>query len=97
MKLSRCLTFPHRLNDMLEDGFTSNIVGWDNDGRSFSIRDLKAFEDTILPRYFRHGHFSSFVRQLNMYNFHKVRNSSTSEFCFQNDSFYRGNTLNCQL
>lgn len=82
---------------MLEDGYTTSIIGWDVDGRSFSIRDLKAFEESILPRYFRHGHFSSFVRQLNMYNFHKVRNSSTSELCFQNSEFYRGNPLNSQL
>lgn len=42
------------------------------DGKSFEVKNPKRLESEILPRYYRHGHFTSFVRQLNFYNF-KVR------------------------
>lgn len=50
------------------------IAGWNEEGTNFTIFDVEKFEQEILPVYFRHRNFSSFVRQLNMYDFHKIRN-----------------------
>lgn len=46
---------------------------WVRDGKSFLIVDTKKFSETVLPKYFKHSKFTSFVRQLNFYGFHKIR------------------------
>jgi heat shock transcription factor len=47
---------------------------WPHD--AFTVQDKSAFEQTVLPRYFKHSNFISFVRQLNQYGFRKVASDS---------------------
>lgn len=53
--------------DAVEDPTTSHIVSWSRGGASFVVWDPHAFSRDLLPRYFKHNNFSSFVRQLNTY------------------------------
>jgi hypothetical protein len=64
------------------------LIRWDTDGTAFIIPDLKAVEDTILPRYFRGKHFSSFQRQMNYFGFHK-RKLANGHCSFCHSSFHR--------
>mmetsp|Transcript_13891 Transcript_13891/g.20266 ORF Transcript_13891/g.20266 Transcript_13891/m.20266 type:complete len:440 (-) Transcript_13891:527-1846(-) len=50
-----------------------SIVCWSKDGNSFIIKDVDSFTSKIIPQFFNHKNFKSFVRQLNFYGFHKVK------------------------
>ncbi|KKY36578.1 putative response regulator-like protein [Diaporthe ampelina] len=58
---------------MLEDPQYASVVRWGNEGDSFVVLENEKFTKTILPKHFKHSNFASFVRQLNKYDFHKVR------------------------
>lgn len=61
---------------MLEDPSYSSVVRWGDDGESFVVLENEKFTKHILPKHFKHSNFASFVRQLNKYDFHKVRQSN---------------------
>jgi hypothetical protein len=53
-----------------------NWASWTPDGKMFVIKDQEEFAAKIIPKYFDAKQFSSFVRQLNMYGFHKMMSKS---------------------
>lgn len=53
--------------EMVEDPSTDSIVSWSRARNSFVVWDYAKFSSLLLPRYFKHGNFSSFIRQLNTY------------------------------
>ncbi|KAI0017105.1 HSF-type DNA-binding-domain-containing protein [Xylariomycetidae sp. FL0641] len=67
--------FVRKLYKMLEDPAYSEVVRWGDQGDSFVVLENENFTKTILPKHFKHSNFASFVRQLNKYDFHKVRQS----------------------
>ncbi|CAD8185253.1 unnamed protein product [Paramecium octaurelia] len=65
--------FLQKTYDILENPQLQDIVGWNEDGSGFLVKNVIAFQDQVLPMYFKHRNFASFVRQMNMYGFHKSR------------------------
>ncbi|KAI8979230.1 hypothetical protein BDF20DRAFT_868361 [Mycotypha africana] len=64
--------FLNKLYNMVEDVTTNELIRWSKDGTSFIVEKHEEFAKTVLPRFYKHNTFASFVRQLNMYDFHKV-------------------------
>jgi hypothetical protein len=65
-------TFSILLHEMLCNVEATGIVSWAPHGRAFIILRPREFVQFIMPRYFRHKSWESFVRQLNIYGFGHV-------------------------
>ncbi|XDV54401.1 hypothetical protein PO909_022697 [Leuciscus waleckii] len=64
--------FVSKLWALVEAESTNELICWSQDGCSFLVQDEQRFSREVLPLYFKHSNMTSFVRQLNMYGFHKV-------------------------
>lgn len=69
-------TFLLKLFQILQNNTYSQCIHWSEDGSSIVISNITFLTKKVLPKFFKHNNYASFVRQLNMYNFHKVRNNS---------------------
>ncbi|KAF9583499.1 stress-responsive transcription factor hsf1 [Lunasporangiospora selenospora] len=83
---------------MVGDEASNNLIKWSDNGHSFVVPRHVNFAKEVLPKFFKHNNFSSFVRQLNMYGFHKVPHlqqgvlmpdSDTEQWEFSNPHFQR--------
>lgn len=59
--------FLSKTYEFVDDPNTDHIVSWSRGNNSFIVWDPQSFAMNILPRYFKHNNFSSFVRQLSTY------------------------------
>lgn len=85
---------------MVNDPANHAYIRWSDDGESFLVAHREEFMKSILPKYFKHNNFASFVRQLNMYGWHKVQDVTSGllkdernpeeVFQFKNPLFLRG-------
>ncbi|KAI8823993.1 uncharacterized protein EV422DRAFT_492960 [Fimicolochytrium jonesii] len=64
--------FLNKLYNMVMDPTTDSMIHWGPDGSTFIVERHEEFAHDVLPRFFKHNNFASFVRQLNMYGFHKI-------------------------
>ena len=52
---------------LVDDPSVDDLISWNDDGSTFIVWRPAEFARDLLPKYFKHNNFSSFVRQLNTY------------------------------
>ena len=52
---------------LVDDPSIDDVISWNDDGSTFVVWNPTEFARDLLPKYFKHNNFSSFVRQLNTY------------------------------
>jgi len=72
---------------LVDDPSTDHIVSWGDNNNTFVVWRPKEFSASVLPSYFNHTNFSSFVRQLNTYGFRKIVRGRCE---FANELFRKG-------
>ena len=72
-KMNKTESFLSKLHDILSDDTYNEIIHWDTDDKRIIICDVINLCNVVLPKFYKHHNYSSFVRQLNMYGFHKSR------------------------
>jgi len=81
--------FISKTYEFLEDNQFPDIVDWNFEGTAIVIKNPLEFAQKVLNIYFKHRNLTSFVRQLNMYGFHKQRTHKV-EYVYSHELFQRG-------
>lgn len=79
----------HILLKLTEKLGKEHIVTWLSHGRSFIILRPREFEEQIMGQFFQCSKFSSFRRQLNLYDFRRI-NSGRDAGSYYHELFLRG-------
>ncbi|KAG8783972.1 stress-responsive transcription factor hsf1 [Serendipita sp. 401] len=98
-RTSQIPQFLNKLLAMVDDATTDKYIKWADDGSSFYVFNPEQFAKEVLSTYYKTDASASFVRQLNMYGFHKVphvrqgalkTDKQAQAWHYRNDNFLRG-------
>ena len=75
------------LYEILNDLSYNDIISWNIDGNGIVIKNITKLCEIILPKFYKHNNYSSFVRQLNIYGFYKGQGLTKDGERFEHEIF----------
>jgi len=87
--LARVPNFPAKMHAILSRPDLADIVAWMPHGRSWRVLKPREFEIRVIPTYFDHQKFSSFIRQANGWGFRRITQGRDRN-SYYNELFLRG-------
>ena len=85
-------SFLLKLYDIVNDITYKDIISWNIEGTGIIIKNINALCELVLPKYYHHQNYSSFIRQLNLYGFHKIQGIIKDGEGFENCNFKKNIT-----
>ena len=69
MAMERAVPTPFlsKTYSLVDDPVTDEMISWNENGNGFVVWKPAEFARDLLPKFFKHNNFSSFIRQLNTY------------------------------
>ena len=86
-KIIKRKSFLSLLYEILNDLSYNDIISWNIDGNGIFIKNVSKLCEIILPKFYKHNNYSSFVRQLNIYGFHKGQGLTRDGERFEHEIF----------
>ena len=86
-------SFLSKLYDILNNTAYKEIIYWNKEDGGIIIADVNKFSSMILPKYYNHNKYSSFVRQLNLYGFHKSKGVIKEGDGYEHDKLNKNSTI----
>lgn len=85
----RVPNFPAKMHAILSHPGLTHIIGWMPHGRAWRVLKPREFELSVIPTYFEHSKFSSFIRQANGWGFRRITQGRDRN-CYYHERFLRG-------
>jgi hypothetical protein len=92
----RVPNFPAKMHSILSRPDLADIVAWMPHGRSWRVLKPREFEIRVIPTYFEHAKFSSFIRQANGWGFRRITQGRDRN-SYYHEMFLRGLPHLCKM
>jgi hypothetical protein len=92
----RVPNFPAKMHSILSRPDLADLVAWMPHGRSWRVLKPREFELRVIPTYFEHAKFSSFIRQANGWGFRRITQGRDRN-SYYHEQFLRGLPHLCKM